>query len=42
MLARGYSGVMPVVTDRQASPREWLSVMLYPLVFVVVLVLAVM
>ena len=42
MLARGYSGVMPVVTDRQASPREWLSVMLYPLVFVVVLVVAVM
>ncbi len=42
MLARGYSGVMPVVTDRQASLREWLSVMLYPLVFVVVLVVAVM
>lgn len=41
MLARGYSGVMPVVNDRHASSREWLSVMLYPCVFVVVLVVAV-
>ncbi len=41
MLARGYSGVMPVVNDRHASIKEWLSVMLYPLVCVVVLAVAV-
>ncbi len=41
MLARGYSGVMPVVNDRHASTREWLSVMAYPFMFAVVLVVAV-
>lgn len=41
MLARGYSGVMPVVNDRHASSREWLGVMVYPVVCVVVLVVAV-
>lgn len=41
MLARGYSGVMPVVNDRHASTREWLSVMAYPFMFAVVLVVVV-
>lgn len=41
MLARGYTGVMPTVSEQQASIKEWLAVLLCPFVAVVVLIVAV-
>ncbi|MEK9883669.1 MAG: cobalt ECF transporter T component CbiQ [Acidimicrobiaceae bacterium] len=41
MLARGYTGVMPTVSEQQASTKEWLAVLLCPFGAVVVLIVAV-
>ena len=41
MLARGYTGVMPTVSEQQASTKEWLAVLLCPFSAVVVLIVAV-
>ncbi|MGB1502156.1 MAG: cobalt ECF transporter T component CbiQ [Ilumatobacteraceae bacterium] len=41
MLARGYTGVMPTVSEQQASTKEWLAVLLCPFGAVVVLLVAV-
>ncbi|MGA0397632.1 MAG: cobalt ECF transporter T component CbiQ [Ilumatobacteraceae bacterium] len=42
MLARGYTGVMPTVSEQRASTKEWLAVLLCPFGAVVVLILAVL
>jgi cobalt/nickel transport system permease protein len=41
MLARGYTGVMPTVSEKRASTREWLTVLLCPLCAALVFIVAV-